>query len=969
LTGQVRGYYDYDLYFDKGEDVRERRNELFDEIMSKGDFQLFSNIRKTKNKLKLSIHAVSTEVCYEDARDIPDLQISVEHDQSVYSAPGKQQLFRLPYQMKETDETSILKMCVKQDTWIELEYGEIEMEDLFIQNIGGCAVVKHEEEIKHAPVSIPEEEPESDAVCAFANLLGDNRFNNMKEWMKMMRLFKNLNCPKLFDRLSSKYDNYRPGEVDRFMSKPDVGLKTLGMGTLRYWAKEDSPDKYEAVANQHKPPKQSKQQLLNYYINQPVKQDELKSVEYNVRYCDKKWLETDKTIFVRAQQGTGKTYATMQYVSDECKKNNDLRVIFNSFRVSLSQKYQSDFDKDYKHVGMTHYLEKRDGKSIKLDNSEKRLVLQMDSYSRLDWNQPPDVFVIDEVSQVRGHMVSKTYLKQPVSNLNIAKFKWCVKYAKQVICLDAALSKKDIDWIRYMRGGDHVVYENTYVQDNKNVSIIKDKHHLLIQAKEQLKHGKVYIACNCSKKSIDAYAEFLDCKNTILINSHTIDNDEVKRVLDDISLLENYDLVMVSPSIQSGVSYDKKGIFTVYGIFDNWTTLSNNTVQMIRRIRYPKSIYVSIDQSNHNISHWDTDDVLRKITMENNHAFEYDKKSMSNVTNININKTGNITLEANSIVQLYAEVCAESYVDKRNYTSRTINYLKLEGHEVNLYEYEETKELKRHISLVKKYISSIKKNNENMRNQALADLKEHKLSIDELMEKDKLTETERLSLEKQKINKTYNNIEPTEDSFYEIYNKEPIKNAFRANRAVIEYETNEEAILAIKKKELFIKMDSDNMERGISMIVNKKKYKKYAILLDMVDMMGFRSIYDDKEIKKDDLIGSLEQIKEKYFGVNMKDTCMLLNKRMKKTTESIGGDMKSKLRCINGGLSIFGISVKSKGREGLVYRINHKYRDMFHYDYSPSLPNIPNLRNTGYEDPIEEWTPEETSAAIDALVL
>jgi hypothetical protein len=137
----------------------------------------------------------------------------------------------------------------------------------------------------------------------------------------------------------------------------------------------------------------------------------------------------------------------------------------------------------------------------------------------------------------------------------------------------------------------------------------------------------------------------------------------------------------------------------------------------------------------------------------------------------------------------------------------------------------------------------------------------------------------------------------------------------------------------------------------------------------MVDMMGFRSIYDDKEIKKDDLIGSLEQIKEKYFGVNMKDTCMLLNKRMKKTTESIGGDMKSKLRCINGGLSIFGISVKSKGREGLVYRINHKYRDMFHYDYSPSLPNIPNLRNTGYEDPIEEWTPEETSAAIDALVL
>jgi hypothetical protein len=938
--------------------------------MLKGDFQLFSNIRDSKGQVKLSIHAVSTDVCYEDARDIPDLQISVEHDKSVYSGPGKQQLFRLPYQMKETDETSILKMCVKQDEWVELDYDDVEMEDLFIQNIGGCELVKHEEEIKHVPVSIPEEEPESDAVRGFANLLSDDRFNNMKKWMKMMRLFKNLNCPKLFDRLSSKYDNYRPGEVDKFMAKPDTGLRTLGMGTLRYWAREDSPDMYEAVANQYKPPKQSKQQLLNYYINQPVIRDEIKSIRHESKYCDKSVFGLEGVVFVKAPQGSGKTYGAMQYIADECKKNQDTTVVFNSFRISLADKYKSDMD-EYD-VDMKHYQEKEDGKQIILDDSVKRIVLQMDSYSRLKWTSPPDIFVIDELSQVRTHIVSTTYLRQKKSNMNWAKFEWCIKYSKKIICLDAGLMKKDIDWLRYIRGKDDTnVCENVYRPDNGEIEIIEDTHETLLRIKEELKTGKVYVACNSSKKVMEAYADYLECKNMIMINSSTIGHKNVKECLKDITQLEKYDLVMVSPSIQSGVSFNKREVFSVFGIYDNRTTSSKNTVQMNRRIRFPKKIYNNIKQTDNNIPFWEEKDIVRKITMENEHIFKQDKESLGQNTNISISINGTTELKNNHIIDHWAKVKYEGYCDKRYYVRNTINSLKVEGYIVKLCECDDSTERVEQRKLLKKLIKLIKEQNEQTHNKELHETKitKRKKDLEELTIR---TDDEQNQLNKQYILDGYNKIEPSNPGWYDIYNKQPIINSFKANKKIIEYKTNKEAIEGIKESEFNTVVESKNYDKykGSDVIIKKKKYRKYEILLNMVDMFGFQSIYDDREIKRDDIVNSLEKIKNKYFTDDMKDSCLILNKRVKRVAESINGNMRSQLICINGALNEFGISLKSKGREKTIYYIKHKYKDMFHYDNDTPAPiDIPNLRDSGHEEYVEPYTPEETSAAIDALVL
>ena len=45
-----------------------------------------------------------------------------------------------------------------------------------------------------------------------------------------------------------------------------------------------------------------------------------------------------------------------------------------------------------------------------------------------------------------------------------------------------------------------------------------------------------------------------------------------------------YDVVICSPSIQSGISYNEDNAIkfdAVFGIFDNWTNMSSDAVQML----------------------------------------------------------------------------------------------------------------------------------------------------------------------------------------------------------------------------------------------------------------------------------------------------------------------------------------------------------------------------------------------------
>jgi hypothetical protein len=73
------------------------------------------------------------------------------------------------------------------------------------------------------------------------------------------------------------------------------------------------------------------------------------------------------------------------------------------------------------------------------------------------------------------------------------------------------------------------------------------------------------------------------------ISSNTINTPEVIAAMADPNATwGKYQVVVVSPSIQSGVSYDGTDFDNIYGIFGNRTNASGDAAQMLYRVRHPK---------------------------------------------------------------------------------------------------------------------------------------------------------------------------------------------------------------------------------------------------------------------------------------------------------------------------------------------------------------------------------------------
>jgi hypothetical protein len=324
-------------------------------------------------------------------------------------------------------------------------------------------------------------------------------------------------------------------------------------------------------------------------------------------------------IALRSPMDTGKTFAMREKVKLLLETNPKAYIIVNSFRVSLADKYK----KDYETLDFFAYNEDR---SKKIDNTVKRLIIQLDSYARINWKKvKPDLFIIDEISQVRQHITNSTFLNQKRNTRNWLNFKWCVVHAKQVVIMDANLTTNDIDFINNIRNNgrkspagavqDCQIYQNNYrtpTEDAKTVYITDNKYSIIRQVIKVLKQGlRCYIADNGNVENIIALGKMLTkgkCK-TLVICQQTLHHQKVKDALKNPNEeFGKYNLVICSPSVQSGVSYDQfKDLATreltvpfdrVFGMFGNNTNMSSDAVQMLRRIRQPtgNAIYVSITQ-------------------------------------------------------------------------------------------------------------------------------------------------------------------------------------------------------------------------------------------------------------------------------------------------------------------------------------------------------------------------------------
>ncbi len=324
------------------------------------------------------------------------------------------------------------------------------------------------------------------------------------------------------------------------------------------------------------------------------------NVSLNQKYLGELNIPSDaKLVGIKSPKGTGKTESLALIAAQAAREGK--WVIVLTHRVQLGME-------SCRRLGIPYVTEVKSCETGKLlgfglcvDSLHRKSQAQFRAENWYD-----GIVLVDEGEQVIWHMLnSSTCQKNRVSILR--EYKTLITNALagegQVILSDADLSDVSLDYVQNLAGVsvNPWIVENTYKPEGWQVYSYEDKSPtaMIGAIKEHISQGgRPFVCCSAQKaksrfgtRTLEAefIKEFPD-KKILRIDSESIAESNHAAFgcatrLNEI--LPLYDVVIVSPSLETGVSIDVKGHFTsVWGIFQG-VSPENSARQALARIREP----------------------------------------------------------------------------------------------------------------------------------------------------------------------------------------------------------------------------------------------------------------------------------------------------------------------------------------------------------------------------------------------
>ena len=435
-------------------------------------------------------------------------------------------------------------------------------------------------------------------------------YDEYDEWIKIGMVLhthhtEENNLYDIWNNWSMQSDKYKEREMLSKWKSFANSKKRLTIGTLIKIAKE------EGIVNIYKNNKQNIEDIVNNYPAKPININTNNINDSQITILDQKFLTSDiyypiidkKLIAVQSEKGTGKTsnlFNTLfgrEEKSEDIHINDNTSILFISSRITFGYKLLGDL----KEYGFELYSQITDHQIY-----SKRIICQIDSLLRLE-RDSYDIIIVDECESLARYMTSSHFTKNNKASFIISNLEMRVNDAKQVYILDADLSDRCINFYKKNMTFDkkddfHLVINNfkpyseyklTYCQYatwlRKILLILESNKKLVIAMASNSK------AKDLDKKIRDTYPE----KKVLLIHKETTDEDKKKFLLKVNEEWINYDVIIYTPSVCMGVSFDITGHFDhifAYGCHESLG--AQEWCQMIHRVRSPKSkeIFIAIDQ-------------------------------------------------------------------------------------------------------------------------------------------------------------------------------------------------------------------------------------------------------------------------------------------------------------------------------------------------------------------------------------
>jgi hypothetical protein len=286
------------------------------------------------------------------------------------------------------------------------------------------------------------------------------------------------------------------------------------------------------------------------------------------------------TAVIHAAMKMGKTKMLRQYIADNFPADS---IVPNVIRfVSFRQTFGSNIKENF--PDFTLYS---DVKGAVLNHP--RLIVQVESLHRIEiTDTPPDLLILDECESIFEQFESGLIRRFAQT---CAVFIYLLKHSKHVICMDANVTSRTEAILEHIRGGDpphyhHNVYQNACDYSYRVTTAYPVWAALLdrcIAAGERV--AVPVSSLRLANALYDTLTRRHPQKSIMLYSSETPQSVKLEHFANVNKSWVKYDVVIYTPTVTAGVSFEARHFDRVYGYFTSISCGDLSCIQMLGRIR------------------------------------------------------------------------------------------------------------------------------------------------------------------------------------------------------------------------------------------------------------------------------------------------------------------------------------------------------------------------------------------------
>jgi hypothetical protein len=545
--------------------------------------------------------------------------------------------------------------------------------------------------------------------------------------------------------------------------------------------------------------------------------------------------------------------------------------------------------------------------------------------------------------------------------------------AKHIYALDADLSDRCINYIQNnIKTDDYAIILNNYKPYQTYTFGVMKYNEWLVKIFDYIKNDKkivIPIASNNKAKDLlnKINIDFPN-KKVLLIHKETTDEEKLENVINVNKSWSEYDIVIYTPSVSMGISYDLENYFDAIFAYGCHNSLgAQEFCQMIHRVRHPneKTIYLAVDlYKDFNMD----EDIytykeVEQILCSDYYLTQYNLYNNLLPIKYERNENNNITLnypyKEEPIYDLFVNNTIETLENKQNFSACLFGYIKCKEYNIIFEKIEETEE---NTSIIEQMKSLRKEREEN----------EKEINTNGILHAKDITKEEYILKIKQRDDYL------SEDDIYQI-NRYNIKSCYGITNEHLDedfikefYDTNK--MRWYKNYTTILPNNEQNIEQKLDILQqNHKNYKWvnncyidfttknnytyhfYPIMI--LQILSFDILNLDKKINNDEFINNLDLCIKWIFEKKNEITKKYDMNRIVEIPEKIN----SKIKIINTILfSMYGIKIIHDKNSNTYKLSNNKVWD--------NLPNDIEAKVLELKSCLEDNFDEVDTTELDIII-